>query len=224
MKLIIYDFDGTVLNTEDAEFKAWQYVYEQYSQNLTLQIWQTRFANEGADHGFNPFLNLKYLTGQELNLETVTSIRRAKLKKLLSTLKPLPGIVESLGICRKLNIACAIASSSPRYWIEDLLNRFNLIGYFDLILSKDEIKAIKPNPDIYLEVLKRFNIKPQEAVAIEDSPIGAKAAVAAGIDCIVVPHALTEALSFPQEVYIAKTDLTEIDFQSLIKKKQFIFH
>jgi len=74
-------------------------------------------------------------------------------------------------------------------------------NYFDCIVCPEDAEHVKPKPDIYFEILKRLEIKPEESIAIEDSPNGILSAKIAGIFCIALPNELTSQLN------LSKADL-----------------
>lgn len=147
----------------------------------------------------------------------MTKHRREKLAELVIDLKPLPGIEDWILTAHALGLKLAVASSSPRYWVVGHLERTNLLNYFDLIITKEDVKASKPNPEAYQMVLDDFQIKADEALAIEDSPVGASAAVSAGLRCIIVPNKLTKGLSFPL-TFRTVSNLVELSLHKTIEE------
>jgi len=81
-----------------------------------------------------------------------------------------------------------LASSSPRELIDVVLDRAGLRPFFKVVLSTEEVQRGKPAPDVYLEATRRLSVNPQQAVAIEDSTNGIRAAVAAGLRVIAIPR------------------------------------
>jgi HAD superfamily hydrolase (TIGR01509 family) len=81
-----------------------------------------------------------------------------------------------------------LASSSPRELIDVVLDRAGLRALFKIVLSTEEVPRGKPAPDVYLEATRRLGVSPQQAVAVEDSTNGIKAAVAAGLRVIAIPR------------------------------------
>jgi beta-phosphoglucomutase-like phosphatase (HAD superfamily) len=90
MKAVIFDFDGTILDTEYTEFAAWQFIYSEYNSILPIDRWQKRLHSNPEI--FDPMLYLENVTGITLDRERVTKRRREKLAELVVDLKPLPGI------------------------------------------------------------------------------------------------------------------------------------
>jgi len=79
-----------------------------------------------------------------------------------------------------------VASSSSRRGVDLKLRRFDLVRYFDATVAIDDVSLGKPAPDIYLEAAARLGRDPADCLAVEDTDIGADAAVAAGVRVIQV--------------------------------------
>jgi beta-phosphoglucomutase-like phosphatase (HAD superfamily) len=81
-----------------------------------------------------------------------------------------------------------VASSSNREVIDLVLDRAGIAGLFSATVSSEEVARGKPSPDVYLEALARLGVAPAAATAIEDSSNGLRAAAAAGMRVVAVPH------------------------------------
>ena len=99
--------------------------------------------------------------------------------------KLFPGVHELMQAYQKKQWKIAIASSSPRSWMEVVIRRFELKQYLDDSLSSDDVDArTKPAPDIYLEAARRLQVSAADCVAIEDTAKGIASAKAAGMRCV----------------------------------------
>lgn len=87
-------------------------------------------------------------------------------------------------------IVCSVASSSPIHHITHRLSHVGVLDYFSHLTSGQEVERGKPNPDIYLLAVKKLGLSPAECLAFEDSEMGARAAIAAGLKVVVVPDLL----------------------------------
>ena len=94
----------------------------------------------------------------------------------------------------ELGLPLAIASSSPRAWVEEHLGHLGLVERFAAIACFGDGLAGKPSPDTYLAACAAIRTDPRAAIAIEDSPHGVTAAKSAGLWCIAVPHEITARL------------------------------
>ena len=98
-----------------------------------------------------------------------------------------PGAQALLDFLYERHVPCAIASSSPMAIIDATVMAQGWTRYFHTHVSGDDVTQGKPAPDIYLEAARRIDFDPAVCLALEDSPTGAKAAVAAGLTCYAVP-------------------------------------
>ena len=131
------------------------------------------------------------MTGRELDREEVARRRSARFEALLPELNVLPGVESLLGQASAAGVHAAIASSSTSSWVDLHLRRLGLDDRFDPIVTRDHVSDAKPASDLYFTVCELLGIEPDEAVALEDSANGLKAAKGAGLYCIVVPNRIT---------------------------------
>lgn len=116
----------------------------------------------------------------------------------------LPGALETLARL-KPRVRLFLVTGAGRRHV-DLAHRVSgCLPYFEDVVTQDDFARPKPHPDAYLKALEIADLDPAEAVAVEDSPRGAKSAVAAGLRCLVVPTPLTAVPLCPPEAEIVST-------------------
>lgn len=207
LRAIIFDFDGTIIDTETPWYQAWQELYQQYQMDLPLSLWSQAIGTHG---GFDPLAHLESLVGIDLNGETITALHRRRAHELIA-LEPLrAGVWSLISKARQAGVKLGIASSSHLASVLPHLERFSLGGYFDAICTADDVERVKPDPALYTLALERLGATPQEAVAIEDSLNGALAALRAGLPCLVAPNSVTNHFTFPAEA-IQLSSLETVD-------------
>lgn len=180
IKLLISDFDGTLVNTFLSNYNAYKEAFAKCGLDLTEKQYQKCFGLR-----FDDFMIKKGIADHEV----IKTIRRYK-SELYPNYFSLLSINEIL-----LNLICsfkssggyvALASTAGR---ENLLNAVNYLGIadiFDYIIAGEDVIKAKPNPEIYLKVLEHFCIRSEEALVFEDSEFGFKAAEAANLNYIKV--------------------------------------
>lgn len=105
----------------------------------------------------------------------------------------------------------AVATSSAREDIEPLIKRLGIGDYIQVIKGREDVEAVKPEPDLYLSAVQDLNFSPTHCLAIEDSVNGATAAITAGLDVIVNTNPMTEVSDFSSLELLAKDiDLTQV--------------
>lgn len=213
IKAIVFDFDGTIIDTETAWFIAFREHYKEHGVELTLEQYSGCIGT--SLHKFNPY---EYLMA-ELNLPIDRDAFRQSVRSLHAELmereEVRAGIATYLEQAKAAGLRIGLASSSERVWVDRFLRQLGLTDYFACIRTADDVGKVKPDPELYLQTLDCLGAKPEEAIAIEDSPNGLKAALAAGMHCVVVPNAITKHLEFEQSSYRLGC-LTELEFEYLL--------
>ena len=98
-----------------------------------------------------------------------------------------PGLDELLVWLKEHGVEMAVASGSKMKWIESLLRKAEVDGYFDVLVSGYEVEHAKPAPDIFLVTAEKLGADPAKTVVLEDSTNGIQAAAAGGFIPIMVP-------------------------------------
>jgi HAD superfamily hydrolase (TIGR01509 family) len=203
---LIFDFDGLMVDTESPEVEIWQELYARHGQEFPLDEWVRTVVGASIDH-LNPLARLEHLGVQGLDLKKLQEEVQRKRQQLQTSLPPLPGVVAALDSARSLGLRLAIASSSPRPWVEGHLRRLGLFDRFELMLCREDVAQLKPHPDLYLAALSALHLRPHKAIALEDSPNGVKAAMDAGLRVVAVPNPITARLgAMPAEVTLKSLD------------------
>jgi HAD superfamily hydrolase (TIGR01509 family) len=119
-------------------------------------------------------------------------------------LKPMPGLFDLLRLLESSNIPKAVATSSPRDYLEDIFGRFNLLPRFPVALTAESVTHGKPHPEIYLKAAQQLKVAPENMLVLEDSETGSRAAAAAGAFIVSVPHEHTAGHDFAVSRYVAR--------------------
>lgn len=182
LEAVIFDMDGVIINSEPIHFEVDKNTLKQCNINI-------------LDEELNEYVGM---TNPEMwtNLKDKYEIKHSveELIKLQMDMKlnairnrdekPIGGVLNLLKSLRDNNIKIALASSSPRLFIMAVLKKFEIEEYFLHILSGEEVKKGKPEPDIFLEVSKLLKVNAENCLVIEDSRNGVKAAKNAGMKCV----------------------------------------
>jgi len=192
IKALLFDFDGTVVDTESVDLRTWHEVFEAHGVTVPVERFALRI---GTLAGPDELDELDALLEAPCDRDAVTATRRARERELLE-LEPLrPGVREYIDDARRLGLLVGIVSSSSRSWIELNVQRLGIADAWAAVVCADgDTTRCKPSPVLYLEALGLLGVGADEAIAIEDSPNGIAAARAAGIYCVAFPNDVTSAL------------------------------
>lgn len=183
---VLFDFDGTILDTESTGLAAWREEYGHHGLELVEDLW---LATIGTDA--DRYVALAELAGPGFDEAQCRTRERARERELVSALSLREGITECLAEVVRAGIQLAIVSSSPADWVLPHLDRLALRDRFDVVVTRESATRAKPHPDLYLAALGRLHVPANNAVAVEDSRHGVAAALAAGVRCVAFPNRVT---------------------------------
>ncbi|MEU8238643.1 HAD family phosphatase [Actinoplanes missouriensis] len=208
VKAVVFDLDGVIIDTEE----VWEEVRRGYvaefgreflpdSQDRMMGMstgeWSAHLADE---------------VGVPRTAEQVAADVLGRMAERYREALPLiPGAVEVVRALQQ-GYRLALASSSARILIDQVLQTAGLTGAFEVTLSTEEVPRGKPAPDVYLTAVAKMGLTPADCAAIEDSSNGLRSAAAAGLTVIAVPHGVyppaADALAGASRVVAAITEVT----------------
>jgi HAD superfamily hydrolase (TIGR01509 family) len=194
LKALIFDFDGIVLDTETPLVQSWREVFDRYHIPIDAEL-LTRLVEISREPP-EAYLLLEAKPGTPIDRESVRTARQAREAQLISQQGLMPGVESILHMAAAAGLKTAIASSSSLKWITPELARLGLSSSFHSIRAREDVDRVKPDPELYLTVLADLRIESGEAIAFEDSPVGAQAARRAGVACVAVPNPATAGLAW----------------------------
>ena len=190
---LVFDFDGLILETETPAYQAWVEIYGEFGHELPKALWLDYIGREGG--WFDALAYLEGLTGPQPDRDAITRRRDERKTELVMQVAETAGLRELLTDARTRGLRVAVCSSSTPQWVRGHLDRLGLSSFFDHVQCRDKAQLrAKPAPDLYLAACAGLGVRPDEAIAFEDSRNGMLAAQAAGMRCVVVPNELTVAM------------------------------
>ena len=192
IKAIVFDFDGVILDTETPDYTTWETIFNAYGAHLDRATWSRLI---GGAESFDVVQHLQDLTGLLFDRQKLTRGRRAEYLREVEDSPVLDGVVEYIEAAAGLELGLAVASSSDGEWVRGHLERRALAGYFSVVKTRDDVAHAKPEPDLFLSAVEALGVRPEDAVAIEDSPNGIASAKRAGLFCVAVPNQMTRDLA-----------------------------
>jgi HAD superfamily hydrolase (TIGR01509 family) len=182
MTAVIFDCDGTLVDSEPLARTAWERALFPYGYALTD-------ADAEASVGL-PYPRVHAYFAARAALPDADAFWGEFTGELFGLIDAdLVVFDDAVGAARSLRsrgVPVAVASSSPRDRLSRTLERAGLLGAFDVVVSGDEVEHGKPAPDMFLLAASRLGVEPASCVVVEDSPPGVQAGVAAGMFTVAV--------------------------------------
>lgn len=205
IKAIIFDHDGTLVDSEPVHLKCWQEVLEAFQQHLSLEDYRTHLTGMPSKYSATWLANKFNL---DVDPDALLQAKQKILKALLteSAFPLMPDVTALLNYLQTQAIPLAIATGASRYEIDRSLKFHDLSHYFQSVVSKEEVLHNKPAPDVYLKAAEELGIEPQYCLAIEDSDNGERSALAAGMPCIRF-YARPQEKPFPSNGFLSYRQL-----------------
>lgn len=179
-KILIFDMDGVVLDSEPLHQRARELMYEKYG--VTPRKCFPDPIGKSARLFWKDVADICGLTWDSKEMED-EQFRFVAEQVETGSVPVTEGLMELIGQAKKRGIKVGLASSSDRALVSRVLRALDIIQYFDVIVTGDEVANKKPFPDVYERVLEIAGISSGQAAAVEDSTAGVEAAKCAGIYC-----------------------------------------
>ncbi len=195
LRALVFDFDGLILDTEWSAFSTAAAVWAEHGLDLDLQVWQEIVGTAEHPHWSEM---LEADLGRGIDRDVVVAARQDQHHAEVEAQDLLPGVEDLVRAAEVAGLSLAVASSSPRAWVEGHLEWRGLAPSFVAVVCREDVERTKPDPALYTTALDRLGVGPGEAVALEDSHHGTVAARAAGLPVVAVPNRVTAGQDFAQ--------------------------
>ena len=196
IQAIIFDFDGTLVDTEEIHTQALKEVFEEETgiaidkKEIEERAGMT-YANKTKEilaerniSGFDP----EKIGDMGYENYKKTFVDKIELSKgVLKAIKNLKG-----------KFKLGIATPNERIVIDKTLEKFGIKKFFDVIVSIEDVSRPKPDPECYIVAAKKLGLKPENCLVFEDTPTGFIAAKSAGTKCIVLPNPYLKDPEYPR--------------------------
>ena len=214
-KAIVFDMDGVLFDTERIARDSWIETGKVWNLPRVTEIYPRMI---GVNHT-DGLIIFKECYGEAVDAEEFMRQSGAVMKQILRE-KGLPikkGVPEILAFLKEKKIPAAICSSTRTGVIHDHLVKTGFLEYFDQIIGGDMIEHSKPLPDIYLKACEILGQKPEDCIAVEDSPNGIRSAYAAGLIPVMIPDLVEPTEELRKLSRFVLKDMTEL--QKLIESE-----
>ena len=180
IKLLITDFDGTLVDTFEANFSAYQRAFKEVGVSFTRQDYKRCFGFR-----FDRFMEEMNVTDKAV-AELIRELKGRYYPEYFHLIRVNEPLVNLLATFHNGGCQTAVASTARRKNLMNVLSYLHLADNFDLILAGEDVQKGKPSPEIYLKVMSALQVPAHETLVFEDSVVGVEAAQAAGTQCVKI--------------------------------------
>jgi beta-phosphoglucomutase-like phosphatase (HAD superfamily) len=180
----IFDCDGTLADTMPLHYRAWTRIVGELGGTFPEAL----FYSLGGTSTERIFEILRDEHGLKVaDVPAAAARKESYFADIMSEVKPIEPV---LTIARRMwgIVPLAVASGGPRQYVERTLEILGIRQLFDTVICAEDCARGKPFPDPFLEAARRMNVPPDECLVFEDSPVGIRAADAAGMRHVFVPR------------------------------------
>ena len=192
-KAFLFDLNGTMIDDMQYHIHAWHRIFNNLGANITLE----RMKEEcyGKNHEVIERIlpgKFSYPEKDKMSMEKEKEYQKA----FRPYLKLLPGLDDFLRKSYEADIPMAIGSAAIMFNVDFVLDGLNIRHYFQALISADDVRKSKPDPETYLKCADALHIDPSNCIVFEDAPKGVESALNAGMKCVVLTL-LHEEHEFP---------------------------
>lgn len=180
-KALIFDCDGTLADTLPVHFQTWLTALNAVGANISRD-WYYQYCGTSAAEMLQI---LKQTFGYEFDSEAVMVARQHHYRSLICTVKEVQAVAQVVH-SHYGKVPMAVASGGERTILEATLATIKLRKFFNAIVSVDDVKQGKPQPDLFLLAAQKLGVSPQDCIVYEDSDSGIEAARRASMRSIDV--------------------------------------
>lgn len=212
-KAILFDHDGTLINSEAVHFKLWQQTLAPYGVELTDAYYNETMAGvPTSQNGVDVARDFNLSVEPAELASTKTRLTEEHLHKEPFPL--MPGAQETMTLCHEQGVRIAIVTGGSKYSVQRTLECYGFADWIECVVAVEDVEHSKPAPDCYLMALEQMSLSAQQAMAVEDTEHGLAAAVAAGLPCVAIPtqQSIGHDLSKATAVYQSLSEWTKAQF------------
>ncbi len=212
---IIFDMDGTLIDTEKYFRACWPKALAAFGYEMSDE---QALSMRSLGRPFAP-VHLKEMFGESIDYTQVREKRKELVEECIKEngIQLKPGVIELLQWLKENHIRAAIATATDMERTNRYLKMLGIHEYFDKLISATMVKEGNPSPDIYLYACEQLGRKPEECIAVEDSPNGVLSAYRAGCKVVMVPDQTSPEEEIKSKLFACVETLTDI--QGLLQGK-----
>ncbi len=214
-KALLFDLNGTMVDDMWYHITAWHRLLNELGMNISLNA--TKPECYGKNHEILERLFPGRFTMEEKDRISIEKERQYQ-KEFRPHLKLIDGLEAFLQQARSKGTKMAIGSAAIRFNIDFVIDGLDIRHYFDAIVSADDVKKSKPDPETWLNCAEQLLVAPADCVVFEDAPKGVESAANAGMDAVVITtmHTKDEFSGYKNVVHYIDNYKEEVNFLSKV--------
>ncbi len=209
LKLVIFDMDGLMFDTERYYFKSVKEMCEEKKINVNMDAYRSVIGTSRSID-MDSFNKSGY-SNRELDQMIRRQVESVRENFCLRGVPIKKGLLQLLDTLNKKGIRKVVATSTPFLVTERLIRSVGLEKEFEFIVTGEEVEKGKPYPDIFWSACKKAGVSFEKSLVLEDSVPGAMAASAAGIPYIIVPDINAPSDEIAQKAVMIAESLIDVD-------------
>jgi beta-phosphoglucomutase len=212
VKAFLFDMNGTMIDDMQYHIIAWHKILNNLGVKITLKQMKDECYGKN-DELLERMLPGKFTPDEKAKMSYEKEFKYQQAYKPL--LQLLPGLSEFLFAAKKKNIPMAIGTAAIKFNVDFVLDGLNIGAYFNAIVSAEDIKISKPNPETFIKCAQNLHVHPSTCIVFEDSPKGIESAAKAGMKAVAITtmHTAEEFSQFKNVIMVIK-DYTDKKLQT----------
>lgn len=202
LKAILFDHDGTLVDSEVTHFQHWKTLLKKHNVELTEQDYKDFHSGIPTPKNAEVLVEKHSLS---ISAEVLAAEKEVATRYFLKdhAFSLMPDSLATIQHFHQQKLKLGVVTGAGRFGVMTTLKAYNLESYFDVITTGEDVTISKPDPAVYLLAMKKLGVQADECIAIEDTENGIRAALGAGLKCCAVrnDYSVSHDLSIASEVF-----------------------
>ena len=180
---VIFDLDGTLIDSYEAHVESFRRALKRFGLTVEDAVIHRRFGKPAKQ-----IIKEILPEAQHRHIDEIVRYKRLEFIDTSKDMQVFDGVETLLKYLKEKGFSICLATSADSPSVMRVVNKFGLESYFDVILSSNDVKEAKPNPEMFIQASKRLEVDPKNCLVIGDSPFDVIAAKKAGMKIIIVDN------------------------------------